>query len=366
LIIRRYVAREVSQSMIAVLTVLLLIFVSNHFVRILGEVDTGSLQADVILEVLYLRILSAMSILLPLALFLAVLLAFGRLYKDNEAVAMEACGVSPRSGLHAVMGFSLVIALLVGILSLSIVPWSEERIYQIRDEQQVESALTGLVAGRFVEPRNSQGVIYVEQINSAGQAMQNIFIQGKTGEPSRQVILVAESGEQELDHRSGDYFIILHNGHRYEGQPGSRDYRVIDFQRHAIRISEPPVVRSYRKRRAYRTASLMGTDDLADKAEFQWRLATPISTLLLAILAVPLSRTAPRQGKYAKLFVAILVYVVYSNLLTVAQTWVEQETIPASLGLWWVHLGLAALIWSLLVRQYGHGWLLRRLFKRQY
>jgi len=280
---------------------------------------------------------------------------------------MEACGVSPRSGLHAVMGVGLMISIIVAILSLSVVPWSEERIYQIRDEQQVGSALAGLVAGRFIEPRNSSGVIYAEQINSAEKTMDNIFIEGKlTNQSQRRVVLVARSGQQQYDRRSGDHFLILNNGTRYEGSPGERDYRVISFERHAIRISEPPVIRSYRKRRALRTASLLGTDNVADVAELQWRLSAPLSTLLLAILAVPLSRTAPRQGKYAKLFVAILVYVIYSNLLSVSQTWVEQGDIPAPMGLWWVHLALAIFIWSLLVRQYGHGWLLQRLLRRQY
>jgi len=362
LIIGRYIAREVSQAMLAVMTVLLLIYVSNHFVRILSEVDSGALHVQVIALMLSLKTVSALSILLPLALFLAVLLAFGRLYKDNEAVAMEACGVSPRTSLHAVMGFAVLVALLVALLALFVAPWAEERSYQIRDQQSASSELVGLVSGRFIEPRSTNGVIYAEQIAADEKSMHNIFIQGVlSSQPKRQIILSARSGQQQRDKRSGDNFLILENGYRYEGTPGERDYRVIEYRRHGVRISEPPVNRSYRKHRARTSASLLDMKKDADIAELQWRLSMPISALLLALLAVPLSRTAPRQGKYAKLFVAIFIYIIYSNLLGVSQTWVEQGVLPAMLGLWWVHVALAGLIWWLLARQYGHSWLLRAL-----
>lgn len=362
MIIGRYIAREISQAMVATLTVLLLIYVSNHFVRILGEVNSGALHTEVVIRMLAMRILSSMSILLPLALFLAVLLAFGRFYKDSEVVAMEACGVSPRLGLHAVMGFSLVVALLVGICSLILVPWSEEQIYQIRDQQQAGSGLSGLISGRFVEPRHNAGVIYAEQIDAQNQSMENIFIEGLSSAADRRnLVVVARSGSQQIDPRSNQHFLILKDGYRYEGTPGQRDYRVTRFARHGIRINDTPVNRARRKRRALSTGELFERAKTADIAELQWRLAMPISTLLLAMLAVPLSRTRPRQGRYARLFVAILIYFAYSNLLGASQTWVDQGVLSPLLGLWWVHASLGVLIWTLLARQYGHGWLLRAL-----
>ena len=362
MIIGRYIAREISQAMAATLTVLLLIYVSNHFVRILGEVNSGALHSEVVIKMLGMRILSSMSILLPLALFLAVLLAFGRLYKDSEVVAMEACGVSPRLGLHAVMGFSVVIAALVAICSLLLVPWSEEQIYQIRDQQQAGSELTGLISGRFVEPRHNSGVIYAERIDAKSNSMENVFIEGLlSGEDRHKLVVVARSGSQQQDPRSGEHFLILKDGFRYEGTPGQRDYRITQFNRHAIRINATPVSRARRKHRALGTGDLLKMTTPADIAELQWRIAMPISTLLLAMLAVPLSRTRPRQGRYARLFVAILIYFAYSNLLGASQTWVEQGVLPSWLGLWWVHLTLGILIWTLLARQYGHGWLLRAL-----
>jgi lipopolysaccharide export system permease protein len=240
LIIGRYIAREISQAMAATLTVLLLIYVSNHFVRILGEVNSGALHSEVVIKMLGMRILSSMSILLPLALFLAVLLAFGRLYKDSEVVAMEACGVSPRLGLHAVMGFSVVIAALVAICSLLLVPWSEEQIYQIRDQQQAGSELTGLISGRFVEPRHNSGVIYAERIDAKSNSMENVFIEGLlSGEDRHKLVVVARSGSQQQDPRSGEHFLILKDGFRYEGTPGQRDYQRFTCQSRAPQAQGP-------------------------------------------------------------------------------------------------------------------------------
>ena len=348
--------------MVAVMTVLLLIYVSNNLVRILGEVDSGDLQFNLLAMMVSLKTISALSILLPLALFLAVLLAFGRFYKDNEAVAMEACAVSPRTSLHAVLGFAVVVALLVAVVALIVAPWAEERTYQIQDRQRASSELVGLVSGRFIEPRTANGVIYAEQISADHKSMKNIFIQGAMpDDQQRQVILVAQSGQQRHDQRSGDNFIVLENGYRYEGTPGQRDFRVIEYRRHSVRVSEPPVSHSYRKHRARTSLSLLASERKDDIAELQWRFSMPVSTLLLAMLAVPLSRSSPRQGRYASLFIAVLIYIVYSNLLGVAQTWVEQEVVPVALGLWWVHALMAALIWGLLARQYGHNWLLRAL-----
>lgn len=371
LIISRYIAREIAQSMLAVMVILLLIYVSNYFVRILADVDSGLLQVKVIVFMLSLNTITALSILLPLALFLAVLLAFGRLYKDNEIVAMEACGVSPRAGVQAVTVYAVLIAIVVAVLSLWIAPWAEERIYQIRDEQKASSELAGLVSGRFIEPRNVQGVIYVEKIeindlSIEQKTLHNIFIQSQmAGQAGRQVLLTAEKGRQRRDPVSGDSYLVLENGSRYEGTPGDRDYSIIEFRRHSVRLNEPVLHHSYRRHRARSSVSLLAMKKSADVAELQWRLSMPLSALLLAFLAVPLSRTGPRQGKYAKLFIAILIYVVYSNLLGMAQTWVEQGVVPGVVGMWWVHLLLVVMIWWLLARQYGHSWLLRTLYLKK-
>jgi lipopolysaccharide export system permease protein len=346
--------------MLAVMTILLLIYGSNMFVRILSKFDASTLQFETIAQMLSLEMVSALTILLQLALFLGVLLAFSRLHKDNEIVVLEACGVSPRTGLRVVMSLAVLVAVLVALLSLWIAPWAEEQSYQARDRQSSSSELAGLISGRFMELRGVDGVLYVEQIADDGISMRNVFIQSvMPGQQQRQLILVAQSGQQQRDRQSGESFLVLDNGYRYEGTPGERDYRIIEFRHHSMRIKESPVSHSFRRHRARSTMSLLAMKESEDMAELQWRLSMPVAVMLLAMLAVPLSRSGPRQGQYSRLFIAVLIYVIYNNLLSVSYTWVDHGS--SMFGLWWVHLVLAALIWWLLARQYGYSWLLQAL-----
>jgi lipopolysaccharide export system permease protein len=158
----------------------------------------------------------------------------------------------------------------------------------------------------------------------------------------------------------GDRYMVFENGHRYEGRPGNADFRLISFREHSVRMEQPEVRPAQRKQKARPSAEL-SFDDATDVAELQWRISMPLSVLVLALLAVPLSRTNPRQGKYAKLFVAVLVYLLYNNLLGMANSWVARGAVPAAIGMWWVHLLMLLGIWLLFVRQYGLAWTLSRM-----
>jgi len=362
LVLRRYIIKEIFQALAAVMIVLLLIYVSNRFVRILADASSGGLSTDVIFTLLSLKTLTSLMVLLPLGLFLGILLAFGRLYKDNEMVAMAACGMSPKASFRAVLGFSLLMAALVGFISLQAAPWAEEQASQIRDQEKASSELTGWAPGRFIELDSIAGVIYAQSMAEGSSIMDNVFVQGR--EAQQQVILSAQGAYQTTDQKSGDQFMVLTDGFRYEGAPGNRDFKIIKYKKHGVRIDEKEVAQGHRRRRSYETFDLLESNEAVDLAELQWRLSMPISAVLLAMLAVPLSRTAPRQGKYAKLFAAIVIYIVYSNVMGIAKTWVERGFVHPWIGMWWVHVLMFVLIWTLLARQYGMGWLLRSVFMR--
>lgn len=361
MILDRYILREILYTLLAVMLVLLVIFLSNRFVRFLADASAGKLSSDVVLALLGMKTLSALVIILPLGLFMATLLVFSRMYKDSEMTALAACGVSIRRMYRPVMTLALAVAAAVGWVSLYLAPWAEEQGYRMRDEQKARSELAGVAAGRFTESDSADGVLYVEELSDSGRTMHHVFIQGDR--PGGQLVLSAERGFRRRDD-NGDQFLMLVDGYRYEGVPGDADFRVIRFREHAVRLSEEEVDPSFRKQRARPTTQLLGSDDRADVAELQWRVSMPLSVLFLALLAVPLSRTGPRQGKYAKLFVAVLIYLIYNNMLGVANTWVARGVIPSVLGMWWVHLGLAAASWMLFARQYGLAWALRALTGR--
>lgn len=362
-ILRRYIIKEISTDMLAVMSVLLLIYFSNRFIRMFAEASDAGVAVDTAVGLLSMKMLISLSILLPLALFLAVLLAFGRLYKDNEMVALAACGVSLKTAFRGVLGFSLAVSVVVGIVSFYLAPWAEERVYRIQDRQKAASELETLPASQFVEPEQGRSVIYTETVSADSRQMEHVFIQSNRPQ-KRQVILSSNRAYQRIDGRNGIRYLVLVDGYRYEGIPGDADFKIIRFHEHAIRISDHTVQASYRKKRAIPTTRLIGSGRPADQAELQWRFAMPLSTILLPLLAVPLSRTEPRQGRYAKLFVAILAYIVYSNILAVSQTWIEKGVVPGWLGMWWVHLLMLLTVWTLLARQYGFAWMFQAMFRR--
>jgi len=363
LVIDRYILKEILYTLLVVLFVLLVIFLSNRFIRILADASAGDLASEYVLTLLAMKALTVLVIILPLGLFMATLLGLSRLYKDSEMTALAACGVSVREIYRSVIGLALVVAATVAAVSFYIAPWAEEENYRLRDAQQSQSLLTGLVAGRFTEPSGADGVMYFERMSADGQFMQEVFIQQrKPG--AAEVVLSAHHGRRWQDETGAQYLVLL-DGYRYEGLPGEADFKIIRFKEHAVRIEAREVAPSQRKQRARPSADLIGSDDPADVAELQWRVSMPLSVLLLALLAVPLSRTSPRQGKYAKLFVAVLIYLIYNNLLGVSNSWVALGRLAPGIGMWWVHLALLFSVWALFVRQYGLGWVLSSMFGRR-
>ncbi len=367
MIISRYILKEVLLTLVAVTTVLLLIFLSNRFVYYLADASTGNLSSDVIFTILMLKTLDALVIMLPLSLFLSVLIAFSRLYKDSEMVAMLACGVSIGRIYKTVLMLAVFVALIVSIITFYAAPWATEQAYRIQDREKANATMAGIASGRFTAPARAEGVFYAEYISEDQSELRDVFIHSERD--GQQVVFSAKSGRYFIREESGNRFLELQDGYRYEGLPGSSDFTITKYKTHAIRIQKQEVVRSNRKHKAYPTGELLDTearrqfaashhwnfDDLHryDMAELHWRLAMPLSTVLLAMLAVPLSRTNPRQGRYAKLFVAILVYFIYSNLMGVGRTWLERDVIAQVIGLWWAHSAVLLLTIILLYKQYG-------------
>jgi lipopolysaccharide export system permease protein len=157
-------------------------------------------------------------------------------------------------------------------------------------------------------------------------------------------VLVAQSGYHYTDAESGEQYLVLEDGTRYDGIPGRPDYRILSFETYRVRIEVPAArdapVLGYDARP---TLELMSTWDRGAAAEWQSRLAKPLSLFLLAVLALVFSHTNPRRGRFLGLFLAILVYFVYVNLIGVGDAMLKQGRIPSVVGLWWVHLGFAGL-----------------------
>ena len=242
-------------------------------------------------------------------------------------------------------------------LTLFIMPGISQQAQILKAEIENRSELSGLEAGRFNASSDGNAIMFLEKQSDDGEHMENVFVHQKAKDSTS--VETATTASRFIDEHQRQ-FILFENGSQYEGTPGQSDYRITQYERHGIYVPENELVNHIKRRDALATADLWNSIRPGDRAELQWRLSIPLATLLMAILALPLSYTTPRKGRYSKLALAILIYLFYSNMLGIGETWVQQQKVPDWLGLWWVHGCLLVLIALWLVRRSGG---FKQLFK---
>jgi lipopolysaccharide export system permease protein len=349
-ILDRYIFREVAQTWAAVTVVLLFILLTNQFATVLGDVAKGLLPKDAVFQVIALTGLQYLTIVIPIGLFLSIMLTLGRLYRDSEMPAMMACRVGP-AGIYRPLSW-LVIPLTLGVgwVTADIGPKALMAVDRIGANAQRQADLASIEPGKFVA--GSEGtVVYAERVIGPG-SVENVFLQRRT-ESGLVEVVVAERGEQMQAADSDLRYFVLHDGRRYEGVPGSTNFRVMEFAEHGIPYRLPSLTPPEERPRGMSILTLLKGRSREQVAELQWRMSVPLSALILAILAVPLSRSQPRQGRYGRLAAGLLVFIVYLNLLSAGKVWIEQGVVPARVGLWWVHGVMLGIAMALLAYQNG-------------
>lgn len=341
MIIRRYILREVAQTLLAVTTVLLLIFFSTRFVRLLGEVASGALPAELVFNVLGLELLKNLASILPLAMFFAVLLSLGRLYRDQEMVALNASGIGQLDITRMLLVLAPFVLIVNGFLSLYAAPWATGKAADIRNAAEHRSELSLLSAGRFTESKDGHLIMYVESLSKDRRELKNVFVQRRNS--NNKSVLASNTGYRYIDENNGDEFMVMVDGYRYEGEPGKADYRITKFSKHAVRISEKKVPPTYQRRTAKASAELWASENPRDTVELQSRIILPFSALAFMILAVPMSRVKPREGRYGRLFSAVFVYVIYNNLIGSSYKLVSTGEWATWPGMWWLPVLLLVL-----------------------
>lgn len=359
MIIRRYIYREIALTLLAVTAILFLVYTSNRFVRYLADAAAGSLSADVLAALLGLKALTSLPVLVPLAFYLAVLLGLGRLYRDSEMSAFAACGVGLDSMLRSVFRLALVCALAVAGITFYAVPWAQDRSVVLQDRAEASADISGIASGRFKESKQTDLIFYTESVSRDQQQMDNVFAWGEA--EGRTHVLTADSAYQTFHEQSGDRFVVFVNGYRYEGVPGTGEFKVIRFREYGVRVKQPEIAGTLSRLAGRSTSDLWKSGGALEWAELHWRFSMPLSVIILGLIAVTLSRVDPRQGRFARVFAAILVYVVYSNMMGVGRSWLERGVVPSWLGLWWVHIAAITLFFVLWVQQFGAAWVFRRV-----
>jgi len=332
--IDRYVLREVAVALAAVTAVLLAILASYQVARILGLAAERGFPHDIVLALIGLTTLENLMVLVPISMLLAVMLALGRLFHESEMVAARACGISPERLYRPVFALALPVALALAWLTFVVGPAARDGAEELRSRGTRDAQFGLLEAGTFRTYADGKAVFFAEAKGRDGR-LERVFMQRYAGD--RVEVATAAWAEQRVLDGGRTQLVVLHDGERIEGLPGQANFRRIRFAEHGIPVvvPAPGAGRPVPERRP--TSELIGSSDTVDIAELQRRISMPLMVLVLALVAVPLSVLRPRQGRYARVALAILLYFVYSNLVSSAQIWIEKGNLPPELGVWWVH-----------------------------
>lgn len=346
-LIDRYLLRELYLAFFAVCAVLGLVLVGGVLTDVLNRIARGKIPASLLLSQLGLRSLDALSLILPLAAFLAVLIAYSRLYRDSEIAVLSASGLR-LSGLMKPLWFLAVpVSLLLALIAFWWSPVALDRADSLVREANRSLLVAGMEPGRFVDMPGKEGVIYVGKMSDDGTHFERLFVQHE--HDGRLDIVTAANGRLYYDQDGAQRFLSLSEGFRVEGSVDKPDFRTMRFARNDIRLPEPDQQSARRVESIRATATLWASDRAADRAELQWRLGVPLSAIMLMLLAFPLAKSPPREPRYGRILIAVLAYLLYSNLLALGRGWIASGSIPASLGLWWIH-GLVLAIALMMLR----------------
>src|SRR5882724_4943372 len=341
MIFQRSLLREFAATGIATFIVLLAITITTQLIRFLGYAARGNISSDTVLTFLGFASMRYLPILLSLTLFISVLLTLTRSYRDSEMVVWFTSGLGLNSWIRPVLIYALPLVFVIAVLSLLLSPWAMAKTDEFRHQLESQDDVAAISPGVFKESRHEERVFFVERLAANLTTVANIFVHSdENGEIGT---TVAKQGYQETV-PNGDRFLVLLKGRRYIGAPGSAEYRIIEFDKYGLRIEASEAKEYLPSVKSLPTAELFGKKSADARAELIWRMGLPLSALVLCLTAIPMSFVNPRAGRSLNLMLAALLYMLYSNMLSIFQAWVTQQKIGVFLGMWSVHAVMLAVV----------------------
>ena len=317
--------------------VLLVIMISVIFVRYLSDAASGQMTLSNAVTMVGIILPGYLALLIPICFFLATVLVLGKLFEDSELLVLFACGLSWRQITWFITQLGVVLAIIVAIISLYIMPvmsFHQDNLEQI--SKQKANALSLVETGRFISLRDGQEVIYIGQSDAHKNTSQDIFIYRQLGK--EQQVVLAPKGYMEQA-ANGHQSLVLEHGLVYQGHIDKINWQLVHFKQYKAHVIQPEVISVNTDLSAKTTWSLLQHTDSQKQAEFQWRMSLPIATIVVGLLGVAICYVGPRRGRYTKLFNALLIFIIYFNLVAVGRSWVAHDVLPSWLGIWMIHLG---------------------------
>lgn len=338
MILQQALRRELAYTAGAVFLVMLTFMLTSLVIRILGLAANGKASPNDVLMLIGLATIGYLSILLSATLFISTLIVLTRWYKDSEMVVWFSAGISLRDLVKPVLQFAaplIVLALLLGMFAW---PWANQQSALFRDRFEQRGVISMIAAGRFIEPAKANYVLFIEGIDADMKHARNVFV--ANSEADKIGVALAHQGSFETM-PNGDRLVVMENGRRYSGTPGQIDYRIIEFERYAVKVdNKPPESEARLPPKSRDTIDLIRNPTPENLGELVWRISLPILAFNFVMIAIPLAYVNPRLGRYTPLVFAVLIYLTYSNLINLSQSWVRSGAIPFWLAWWPIHLAV--------------------------
>jgi len=337
MIFQRAALREFTQTALAVFVALFAILLTTQLIRLLGQAAGGKIASESVVALLGFGAINYLPIVLSLTLFMSILLALSRAYRDSEMVVWFSAGVSLLAWVRPVLKFALPVITAIAALSLFLSPWALTKSAEYRQRMDQRDDAAQVAPGAFNESASADRVFFVEAVGGDESHVRNVFI--SSFQHGRLGIMAAATGHSEVL-PNGDKFLVLDRGRRYEGTAGTPEYRVMEFERYAVRTEAKESRGIEESSKNLPVWDLVRNPTPENRGELLWRLGIPLAALNLALLAIPLSFVNPRAGRTNNLVFALLTYMIYSNLISVSQAWVIQGRLPFEIGVWAVHVAM--------------------------
>lgn len=350
MIYKRFYQRELATLTIGIFVVLLAVISTTLIVRLLGMAATGQIATEAVLITLAFSALRYLPILLSLALYIAVLLALSRSFREHEMEVWMSSGLSIAEWVKPTLTFATPLIILIAVLSLGLSPWAVRKSNDYRHKLMAQEETAAISPGLFKEAKNDNRVYFIENFSGEHGSATNIFVQT---EKDRKLGIISAHHGQIVTDDIGNRHLLMFGGRRYEGIPGQREYRIVEFDRYSLLIQPKEPGKEDTPTNGKPTPQLLATPTVENLAEFSWRLAAPIGAVLMTLLAIPLSFSRPRAGRSLNMLMALLAYLIYSNFISVGNAWMTQGKLSPSIGLWPIHATLLAVVVILLAQQAG-------------
>ncbi|MGQ0442870.1 MAG: LPS export ABC transporter permease LptF [Methylophilaceae bacterium] len=347
-IFNKSLSKELIATAGATFLILIGIVIAQRAGFLVRSAAKGWIPNDAITTMLGFNMVKFLPMILSLTIFLSVLLTLTRWHRDSEMVIWFSSGLGINKWVRPILNFSIPVVVMIGLLSFFVMPWATQKVEDYRLQLKSRDELSAISPGVFKESNNGERVYFVENFDELGNIVKNVFVQStqhkKTG------VIVASQGSR-IKAENEDNFLLLEKGRRYEGKPNSTEVSTTEFERYAIRVETKEVAREPKKTDAQSTTELIKSNTLRDHAELQWRLAIPISAIILVLLAIPLSFVDPRAGRSLNFMFALFIYIIYNNMLSIFEAWITQGKISTLIGLWPVHMFFLLLVAYLFYRR---------------